>query len=107
MGRDLSPAFADGREFQDDPYRFSEHRPLGDWHGTVEFRLVVDDRYKYVWNVGDLDELYDLQADPHELDNLIDQPDHAAIQARLRDRLARWMHETGDPLQAAFRDEGA
>jgi arylsulfatase A-like enzyme len=102
VGRDLSPAFGDGREFQADAYRFSEHKPLGDWHNTVEFRLVVDDRYKYVRNQGDLDELYDLQRDPYELDNLIDQPDHAGTQARLRERLARWMRETGDPLVGAF-----
>ncbi len=105
VGRDLSPAFADGQEFQDDAYRFFEHRPLGDWHQTVEFRAVVDDRYKYVFNLGDLDELYDLHADPYELDNQIDTPGSAAIQARLKQRLLRWMQETDDPLLADFHGQ--
>ncbi|HML20286.1 MAG TPA: sulfatase-like hydrolase/transferase [Aggregatilinea sp.] len=105
VGRDLSPAFADGAEFQADAYRFAEHKPLGEWHATVEFRLVVDDRYKYVWNQGDLNELYDLQTDPYELDNLIDRPKHAATQTRLRARLAQWMYDTDDPLREAFEKE--
>lgn len=98
LGRDLSPAFRDGSEFQDDSYRFSEHKPLGDWHETVEWRLVVDGRFKYVWNDGDLDELYDLATDPYELNNLIHDLHHAAGLARLRERLRRWMGETSDPL---------
>lgn len=103
VGRDLSPTFADGAEFQDDAYRFIEHKPLGEWHGTVEFRAVVDDRYKYVFNQGDLDELYDLHADPYELDNRIDAPELSAIQARLKGRLLHWMQETGDPLLGDFQ----
>lgn len=98
LGRDLSPAFVDGQEFQNDPYRFFEHKPLGEWHQTVEFRGVVDDRYKYVFNLGDLDELYDLQSDPYELDNRIDTPDYVVVQKRLKQRLLCWMRETDDPL---------
>jgi arylsulfatase A-like enzyme len=103
VGRDLSPAFTDGREFQADRYRFAEHKPLGDWHQTVEFRLVVDDRYKYVWNQGDLDELYDLADDPHELNNRIADPGYATEKVRLQTRLMRWMKETGDPLSEVFQ----
>lgn len=103
VGRDLSPAFASGDEFQADAYRFAEHRPLGEWHQTVEFRLVVDARYKYVWNQGDRDELYDLQTDPYELTNRIDQAEYAPTQTRLRQRLATWMADTGDPLYAGYQ----
>lgn len=104
VGRDLSPAFADGTEFQegDGKYRFSEHQPLGDWHNAVDFRMAVDDRYKYVWSNGDRDELYDLETDPRELVNRIDDGAAADILSRRRDRLRRWMVETDDPLLSAY-----
>jgi arylsulfatase A-like enzyme len=105
VGRDLSPTFQDGSEFQEDAYRFSEHKPLGNWHGTVEWRLVVDGRYKYAWNQGDLDELYDLQVDPYELNNLIRDPGHKHERDRLQERLRRWMADTDDPLLGHYDRE--
>jgi arylsulfatase A-like enzyme len=36
-------------------------------------------------------ELYDLQADPSEMNNLIDQPESASIAAELKKELAEWM----------------
>ena len=101
-GRDLASAFADGAEFQQDAYRFSEHQPLGDWHNATDFRLVVDERYKYVWNNDDVNQLFDLQTDPFELVNLHDDPDVAGQLTRLRDRLHRWMVDTDDPLLPQF-----
>ena len=47
---------------------------------------------------GPCEELYDLQADPHEIHNLIDSQEsqHADALARLRAALEIWMVETGD-----------
>lgn len=104
-GIDLSPAFRDGSEFQPAPHRFAEHKPLGEWQNTVEWRLVVDGRFKYVWNQGDLDELYDLEADPYELRNRIDDPDLQSQRRRLRSILREWMARTVDPLLAPFDTE--
>lgn len=42
------------------------------------------------------EELYDLRADPHELDNLAGDPGYAADLNRLRAALQRWRIETGD-----------
>ena len=42
------------------------------------------------------EELYDTQADPHEIDNLADDPAHRATLARLRGALDRWIQQTGD-----------
>jgi arylsulfatase A-like enzyme len=43
-------------------------------------------------------ELYDLQEDPVEFENLIDSADHQQIAAELKAALADWMHRTDDPL---------
>ena len=43
-----------------------------------------------------LEELYDTQADPHEIKNLADSPKHKAIQKRLRKVLRDWMVKTRD-----------
>ncbi len=43
-------------------------------------------------------ELYDLQEDPHELNNLASSPEYRAVQERLADALSRWQRDTKDPF---------
>jgi arylsulfatase A-like enzyme len=43
-------------------------------------------------------ELYDLTADPAELDNVAGKPEYADVQRWLDSKLWTWMAETGDPL---------
>lgn len=47
---------------------------------------------------GPCEELYDTEADPHEINNLLDSnnPEHQAALQRLRAALVTWMIETGD-----------
>jgi len=69
----------------------------GDEFGLYSQRMVRTDRYKYVYNGPDIDELYDLEADPDELQNLIDHPEYADARREMRERLIEWMDETADP----------
>ncbi|XVH32618.1 sulfatase-like hydrolase/transferase [Haloferacaceae archaeon DSL9] len=75
---------------------FAEYH--GDEFGLYSQRMVRTERFKFVYNAPDRDELYDLDADPHELRNLVDHPDYADEKARLEARLAEWMRDTGDPI---------
>jgi arylsulfatase A-like enzyme len=64
-------------------------------------RMAITGRYKYVFNGFDMDELYDLESDPHEMSNLIDYApaNHAA--SEMRGRLYDLMTQFGDPYAAA------
>ncbi|NUC74375.1 sulfatase-like hydrolase/transferase [Haloterrigena sp. SYSU A558-1] len=76
----------------------------GDEFGLYTQRMVRTERYKYVYNGPDIDELYDLEADPAELQNLIDHPGYADVREEMRDRLVDWMQETDDPNQGWVPD---
>lgn len=43
-----------------------------------------------------VEELYDCEADPHELNNLATEPDHQEVLVRLRDAHMNWVIETKD-----------
>lgn len=45
-------------------------------------------------------QLFDLEADPHEMVNLADETEHAETVASLRHQLSRWQSELGDKQEA-------
>lgn len=69
----------------------------GHGFGTREIgRLVLWKDYKYVHFQNYGPELYDLQADPYELHNIINHPDLQDTVRELSARLQRLLDETGD-----------
>jgi len=52
--------------------------------------------FKYVRRFYEQDELYDLNRDPQELNNLVNDPGFANILAGLKERMLTWYHETCD-----------
>jgi arylsulfatase A-like enzyme len=71
----------------------------GDEFGLYSQRMVRTDRYKFVYNAPDRNELYDLVEDPAELVNLIDHPAYDEERRALAERLTRWMRRVDDPLR--------
>ena len=66
---------------------------FAEFHGQRFFytqRLVWHDRFKYVFNGFDEDELYDLVDDPHEMRNLAAEATHAAVVDEMARRM--WAH---------------
>jgi arylsulfatase A-like enzyme len=73
---------------------------LGAYYGG-EFlytqRLAITDRYKYVFNGFDIDELYDLKNDPHEMHNAAYDPAYSRDADDMRARLYELMDRFEDP----------
>ena len=95
-GRDLSPEIRDadapGRSFA-----------LAEYHGLrflySQRILVSDDGWKYIFSPGDLDELYDLNADPNEMENRAHDPDAQDRLALMRKAMMAETARVGDPLR--------
>ncbi|UUZ86958.1 DUF4976 domain-containing protein [Paenibacillus sp. P26] len=92
-----SPAFAAGGK----PEGWREEVVAtynGQQFGLYTRRMIRTREWKYVWNPTDVDELYDLQADPHELHNVVRHPEHFDSLRTLRRRMYETLHQEGDGL---------
>ncbi len=87
---------------------FYPHRPQGQfldymfqtpttqvWHELFRTGRLNADQARF-WQPKPVAELYDLQKDPQQLQNLIDNPEFADIQEELETMLVRWMLEIQD-----------
>ncbi|WP_207592269.1 sulfatase-like hydrolase/transferase [Halomontanus rarus] len=122
-GRSFEPLLTDGA-YEPRERIFLEFT----WHSKYNpMRAVRTERYKYVRNFGDLpkvyipaplfssaageevraefygsqrqrEELYDLEADPHEQENLAEDPSCTERLASLRTAVDEWMKDTDDRL---------
>ena len=92
--------FANGRE---------EVYCVFDRHFTVANQRMVRTRtHQFTFNSGDPGELYDLQRDPYQLDNVYGDSAYEAVRQDLIGRMDRYMEELGDPLRGWFgRIKGA
>jgi N-sulfoglucosamine sulfohydrolase len=83
-------------------------------HGQgLEPSLLTPAQRRFLATTKPAEELYDLHADPHEVDNLADDPRYAAELKRLRGELRRWHRTYQDlglvpeaELIAGWRPEG-
>ncbi|MFB6146672.1 MAG: sulfatase [Halobacteriaceae archaeon] len=107
-GLDVDPAFEGGslldvtrRDAPPETDRvFFEHK-YARW-GHHPYRAVREDDWKYVQHLGENDgeeELYDLDADPGERENLAGDPDQAERLARLRGVVDGWWEATGGDVR--------
>jgi len=98
----LDPTYSDDRQQVTfgSYYKYNGH--------SFEIRCIRTERYKYSWIPQDIDELYDLQNDPHEMHNLSDRDAYLSVKSELKERLMAHLAEVddyilkqADPLPAA------
>lgn len=88
-----SEVFTEWGRYEVDHDGFGAYQPI---------RSVCDGRYKLTINLLTTDELYDLESDPPEMNNLIDSATHTSIRNDLHDRLLNWMNSSRDPFRGYY-----
>lgn len=75
-------------------------QPFGQWnrpkHNGKEYRGLVTHKYTYVKDLNGPWLLFDNDADPYQMNNLVNTPDYAELQADLESRLVKRLKEQGD-----------
>lgn len=61
-------------------------------------RMIRDETFKFVFHVGEVDELYHLNDDPFEQHNLVHQPEYASTCIRFLEKLKEWLIANNDGL---------
>jgi uncharacterized sulfatase len=101
------------RALRDERYRyvrnFEPERPYFQWLNYLDempimkdwrqmaFAGKLNEPQKLFWSrTKPKEELYDTQSDPHEIQNLIDKPEHADRVKGFRNALAQWIVDTKD-----------
>ena len=87
-----------------DPTVYQEVGQFGDVDNSITKLLILDskdektavDYFDLSFKKRPAEELYNVQADPYNLQNLADQPTYAAVVDSLRQHLMQWMKTTND-----------
>ncbi len=80
-----------------------------DSHFTVaNQRMIRTKTHQFTFNSGDPGELYDLQSDPYQLNNVYGNPNYESVRKDLMTRMNQYMMELNDPLYRWYgRIQGA
>ncbi len=96
-GKSLAPALSEK------PERDTREDILLEFHGLrflySQRAIVTNDGWKYIFTPGDIDEIYNLNDDPAELHNLVNDTSTAEKTADLQNRIRKAAAAAGDPLR--------
>lgn len=104
-GKSMNAAL-EGKPFEGHEFVFCEQAGDINLTGAEFFTMVRDDTAKLVHFKGvDYGQLFDLETDPEEVNNLWDNPDYAATKQRMMNALCNWLvdsnYDTRDVYAAA------
>jgi len=96
QGEDISARLTEGNFGEGRDWAVSTYN--GQQFGLYCSRMIKKGDLKYVWNLTDIDELYDLSVDPKELTNRIYDESYAEQIAELRKMLLSELDRCEDPI---------
>jgi len=96
QGADLSPVILGQTDAGPDSAFFQIFGPFFAGGCEAGWRGVRTDKYMYARYRDKPWVLYDLEADPYELNNLAEDPQAAPIREELEAKITEWMDKTGD-----------
>ncbi len=73
-----------------------------DDHAHAKGTMIRDDRYKYILRLNGEDEFYDLEKDPEEKINRINEKEYEAVILNMKLEMLRWYQETCDTVGRKF-----
>jgi arylsulfatase A-like enzyme len=99
-----APATVDGSSFLDplvDPAQGGPDAVFSEYHlrNKINEYMIRTRRFKYIHNHGSTDELYDLETDPGEYVNRIDDATLQSVHDNLRARLFAWYEPATNPYR--------
>lgn len=80
------------------PEKFAVSTSNGQQFGLFTQRSIRNRRYRYIWNLTDIDEFYDLELDPGEKINRINCTEYAEIQKEMKGQLKQALKRRNDPF---------
>ena len=104
-GKSLVPELEDGSVRVNDEIfiEFGRYEVDHDGFGGFQpLRAAFDGRYKLSVNLLDSDELYDLEEDPCEMNNLINDQKYSDIRDKLHNAILENMNNTRDPFRGYY-----
>jgi len=100
-GEDLSALLCGRRELSDRAALYMGVAPFAGGEHNREYRAIRTRKYTYVRGLDGPWLLFDDERDPYQLDNLVNRPEHAALQDDLERRLQAELRKIGDDFQPA------
>ncbi len=96
VGYSRDEAFIEFTRYEVDHDGFGGYQPV---------RCVVSNGYKFVLNLMSEDELYDLNKDPQEQCNCLEDVAYQEIRDVLHNKILQWMDETRDPYRGYYWED--
>jgi len=100
QGQSLLPMLQGEANPKPREFAFSSYN--GQQFGLYCQRMIRDRQYKYIWNATDVDELYDLETDPYEINNLAAKDEDSELCRDYRKKVHKVFTKLDDPLVTGF-----